>query len=70
MLFGDGPLRGDLERLIVQRGLQKNFVLVGFRNDLTRFLPNLDLAVMSSYTEGLPVILLETVACRRGLPPS
>jgi glycosyltransferase involved in cell wall biosynthesis len=62
LLFGDGPLRSDLERLIVQCGLQQNFVLPGFRTDLTRFLPNLDLAVMSSYTEGLPVILLETGA--------
>jgi glycosyltransferase involved in cell wall biosynthesis len=66
VLFGDGPLRGDLERRVHERGLSKRFVIGGFRADLQRFLPNLDLAVMSSYTEGLPVILLETGAA--GVP--
>jgi glycosyltransferase involved in cell wall biosynthesis len=61
-LFGDGPLRGDLERLIAERGLQTKFVLTGFRNDVVRYLPNLDVNVMSSFTEGLPVILLEAGA--------
>ena len=61
-LFGDGPLRAVLEQRIAQRGLQGKFVLAGFRNDLSRLLPNLDVAVMSSYTEGLPVILLEAGA--------
>jgi glycosyltransferase involved in cell wall biosynthesis len=55
-------LRNDLVRLIAERSLQGKFLLAGFRNDLGRFLPNLDLGVMSSYTEGLPVILLETGA--------
>ncbi len=59
VLFGDGPTRPDLERLIGAVGLRDKFVLTGFRTDLVRFLPNLDLGVMSSYTEGLPVILLE-----------
>jgi glycosyltransferase involved in cell wall biosynthesis len=66
VLFGDGPLRGDLERLVAQRGLQGRFVFAGFRNDLGRFLPNLDIHVMSSATEGLPVVLLEAGAA--GVP--
>jgi glycosyltransferase involved in cell wall biosynthesis len=66
LLFGDGPLRADLERRIDERGLQERFRLAGFRNDLSRYLPNLDVAVMSSFTEGLPVILLETGAA--GVP--
>jgi glycosyltransferase involved in cell wall biosynthesis len=66
VLFGDGPLRGDLEQLIAAHGMQNRFVLAGFRNDLSRFLPNLDLNVMSSFTEGLPVILLEAGAA--GVP--
>jgi glycosyltransferase involved in cell wall biosynthesis len=66
VLFGDGPLRADLERSILERGLQGKFVLAGFRTDLMRFVPNLDLAVLSSYTEGLPVVLLETGAA--GVP--
>src|SRR5204863_5785927 len=64
--FGDGPLRADLARLIGERGIKEKFVLAGFRNDLGRLLPNLDLNLMSSYTEGLPVILLEAGAA--GVP--
>ena len=66
VLFGDGPLRADLERLVLARGLAGRFVLPGFRSDLQRFMPNLDLAVMSSFTEGLPVVLLEAGAA--GVP--
>jgi glycosyltransferase involved in cell wall biosynthesis len=62
VLFGDGPLRGDIERLIAERGLGGSFVLAGFRNDLPRYLPNLDVHAMSSFTEGLPVVLLEASA--------
>jgi glycosyltransferase involved in cell wall biosynthesis len=66
VVFGDGPLRADLERLILERGLQRRFVLAGFRNDVARFLPNLDFGAMSSFTEGLPIALLETGAA--GVP--
>jgi len=62
IVFGDGPLRSELEQLIARRALRSRFVLAGFRNDLNRFLPNLDLAVMPSFTEGLPVALLEAGA--------
>ena len=62
MLFGDGPLRAELERLIAARNLRGRFILAGFRDDLSRFLPSLDVNVMSSFTEGLPVILLEAGA--------
>ena len=62
VLFGAGPVRTELEQRIAQRGLTGRFVLAGFRDNLNRYLPNLDLAVMSSYTEGLPVFLLEAGA--------
>lgn len=66
VLFGDGPLRADLERQIRAHRLDQRFVLAGFRADLPRLLPHLDAGVLSSYTEGLPVILLELAAA--GVP--
>jgi glycosyltransferase involved in cell wall biosynthesis len=62
VLFGDGPLRQSLEARVRANGLEGRFVLAGFRNDLDRYLPGLDLAVSSSYTEGLPVAVLEAQA--------
>ena len=40
------------------------FVLAGFRTDVERFLPFLDVSVLSSHTEGLPVAVLEAMAAR------
>jgi L-malate glycosyltransferase len=51
---------------VAQLGLTDRFILSGFRTDLGKYLPYLDLAVLSSTTEGLPVILLEVFAA--GVP--
>jgi glycosyltransferase involved in cell wall biosynthesis len=66
VVFGDGPLRGELAAHVAARGagLQARFVLAGFRADVARFLPQADLAVLSSHTEGLPVMVLEAMAAR------
>ena len=66
VIFGGGPLHSALAEQIAARGLQERFILAGFRTDLERFLPVLDLAVLSSLTEGLPVVLLEALAA--GVP--
>jgi glycosyltransferase involved in cell wall biosynthesis len=66
VLFGDGPLREMLARQIADCGLSGSFVLAGFRSDVQRFLPACDLIVLSSWTEGLPVIVLEALAA--GVP--
>jgi glycosyltransferase involved in cell wall biosynthesis len=64
--FGDGPLRENLSRRIRELGLGERFVLAGFRDDLDRFLPHWDLSVLPSFTEGLPIVVLESYAA--GVP--
>ncbi len=66
VVFGAGPLRQKLERRLAELGLQQRFLLAGFRSDLAHYLPHFDLAVLPSYTEGLPVVLLEFLAA--GVP--
>lgn len=66
VIFGDGPLRDDLARQIVALDLVDRVVLAGFQADLTPLLPNLDAGVLPSFTEGLPVVLLEMMAA--GVP--
>ncbi|MGL4514607.1 MAG: glycosyltransferase family 4 protein [Lacipirellulaceae bacterium] len=60
-VFGGGVLREALEADIARRRLGGRVVLGGFRNDLDRLLPQADGFVLSSHTEGLPVVLLEAM---------
>lgn len=53
-----------LTRSIANLNLCSHFVLPGFRADLEKVLPHFDLVALPSYTEGLPVIVLEALAAR------
>lgn len=61
-IFGDGALRDELQSQIRSLGLEDHVILAGFRDDLDSVIPNLDLFVLSSYTEGLPNVVLEALA--------
>jgi glycosyltransferase involved in cell wall biosynthesis len=65
ILFGEGSEKTKLQSLIVKYKLADCFVLGGFRGDLDRFLPWVDLVVSSSHTEGLPNVLLEAASASR-----
>jgi glycosyltransferase involved in cell wall biosynthesis len=62
VIFGDGPLRGPLERRVAALGLDDRVRLPGFRDDLDRLLPWADVVVLPSLTEGLPNVALEAAA--------
>ncbi|HTN74927.1 MAG TPA: glycosyltransferase, partial [Pirellulaceae bacterium] len=62
VILGDGPQRGELERTIVERQLDRHVRLLGHRNDVSQWLEAMDLFVLSSLREGLPNVLLEAMA--------
>ena len=66
LLFGQGSLRGELEQLCRRYGLLSHVRLAGFRADLQRILPCLDLVVHPALMEGLGLSLLEAAAA--GVP--
>lgn len=66
LVAGDGPERGSLEALIAELHLEGRAVLLGRQEDMPGFYAKLDLLVLSSRTEGLPMALLESMAS--GLP--
>ena len=66
LLVGDGVLRPKIVRQIRSLGLRDRFVLTGWRRDIPQILPVLDMIVLSSHWEGLPIVLLESMAA--GLP--
>ena len=61
MLFRS-PLSEDLRQQIDRRNLKESIRMMGFRTDMARILPHLDLLVHPAYMEGLGVSLLEDAA--------
>jgi glycosyltransferase involved in cell wall biosynthesis len=66
VIAGDGRERGNLEALAGKLGLADRVFFLGHRNDMFDVLRALDLLVISSDHEGLPMVLLEALAL--GIP--
>ncbi len=63
LLLGRGPLRDQVVAEVQRRGWSDRVRLSGFRDDLVRILPALDLLVHPARMEGLGVVLLQAAAC-------
>jgi glycosyltransferase involved in cell wall biosynthesis len=61
-IVGDGELRGTLEELIEELGLEGKVTLTGFRDDALRFIGMFDCFVLSSYLEGLCTSVMDAQA--------
>ncbi len=63
-IAGEGPERAALERQIVDLQLQDRVLLLGHvpRAELTGYYRYADVVVMTSVSEGLPVVLMEAMA--------
>lgn len=67
LLFaGKGPLMDHCKQLSIDLGVDDKIDFLGFRDDIQHWLPMCDAAVSSSFREGLPVNIMEAMAC--GLP--
>jgi glycosyltransferase involved in cell wall biosynthesis len=62
LIVGDGPLQSDLELQTKNLGISSSVIFAGMRKDVPAILNALDVLVLSSLWEGLPVILLEAMA--------
>ncbi len=60
-IVGEGPLRGQLERMINNCNLGHLINLLGFRNDIPELLAEVDIVVLASLREGLPQSLTEAM---------
>ena len=62
VIVGEGPDRKAIESMVQEYGLQSNVVLAGQRNDMPGVYAAMDIFVLPSLNEGLPMTLLEAMA--------
>ncbi|MEH1848300.1 MAG: glycosyltransferase [Nostoc sp.] len=63
LLIGDGFLRSTMEKKVQQLGLSQQIIFAGLRSDVPRLMKNvMDVFLLPSLHEGLPLVLLEAQA--------
>ena len=65
-IAGEGLLKDALLQLVREHGVDDSFHFVGYREDIGSLLKLMDIFVLSSLSEGLPMAMLEAMAA--GLP--
>lgn len=63
VLVGEGPLQGSIKIAAKEQGLEERVILPGFTNQPWNAYAGFDVFIMPSQNEGLPLALLEAMAC-------
>lgn len=63
-IIGDGPMRVEIEDFVKKQKLAEHIIFTGFRTDIPEVLPELDVFLITSQTEGLGTTILDAFACR------
>lgn len=66
LLVGDGPLRPEMERKVLELGIGEQVTFLGLRKDVPELLGALDGFILPSLYEGLGIVLIEAQAA--GVP--
>lgn len=66
MLVGDGPLRPGVEGIVAERGLADRVLFLGDRKDVAALYQAMDMFLLPSLYEGLPMVGVEAQCA--GLP--
>jgi glycosyltransferase involved in cell wall biosynthesis len=67
VIVGEGPDRAAIEAMIRKLGLEDQVTLAGQRNDMPAVYAAMDIFVLPSLNEGLPMTVLEAMAAARAV---
>lgn len=67
ILAGDGPLTDELKHLAEKEGVLSHIRFLGFVNDIGGLLELMEVFVLPSWTEGLPITILEALLAGRAV---
>lgn len=65
LLAGNGPKEQELRAQIQAEGLESIVKLLGYRTDLEKVVPAVDLVVSCSKREGMPLNIIEAMLCKK-----
>ncbi|WP_278548773.1 glycosyltransferase [Cloacibacillus evryensis] len=60
-VLGDGPMRGELENIVKERGLGEKVIFHGYSDRVDDFMATSSCLLFPSYTEGMPLTLARAV---------
>lgn len=65
IIVGDGPLKKQLQDRATELGIKNKVIFTGYRSDIPEILHIMDVFALSSWTEGLPITVLEAMAAEK-----
>ncbi|MFX1446396.1 MAG: glycosyltransferase [Promethearchaeota archaeon] len=63
IIIGTGSLKNKLKIFVRKNKLEDDVIFLGYRSNPFKYLARSNIFVLSSLTEGLPMVLLEALAC-------
>ena len=63
--IGDGPERSNLEQMVRTRGLEDRILFLGYKTDMPAVYSSIDILLLPSISEGMPMTLIEALAAGR-----
>lgn len=70
LIAGNGPEKQALEQLVQEQGLQKHVTFLGYTTSLQKYMQICDAEIACSYREGLPLNIMEAMACGKPVAAS
>jgi glycosyltransferase involved in cell wall biosynthesis len=65
MFVGEGPLQDDLVKKTIELEIRERVIFTGMRSDMPEIYSTMDIFVLPSLKEGLPMVLLEAMAAKK-----